>query len=125
MPRRYDEDVPGDVAGEDAQNLPGGFGVYNPDLDPNAVIDEIVGNDVMSPQNEVVARIESHGGTTAGTSYAEGVDTGSTVDPEVLVEGEESHPGAGVGFTGAESDKRISRCETNREVRPRSQRKAA
>jgi len=119
MRRRYDDEVPGDLTGEDTLNLPGGFGVYNPDLDPDATIDEVIDHDVISPQGEVVAATESHGGTTAGTSYAEGVDTGSTVDPEVLVEGEEAHP-------GAESDKDVLRGAAHREVRrPKSQRKAA
>ncbi|HEY3375987.1 MAG TPA: hypothetical protein VGL77_00710 [Armatimonadota bacterium] len=107
MPREHWNDMPGDIAGSDADNLPGGFGSYNPDLNPDAMVDEVIENDVIGPTGTEFTPTDQQGGITAGTSYAEGTDTGSTVDPADLLEGEEAHPGAAVGFTGDEMAKRV------------------
>lgn len=106
MPREHWNDVPGDIAGGEAEDLPGGFGVYNPDLNPDAMVDDVVESDVISPTGSRFSATDQHGGDTAGTGYAEGTNTGSTIDPAELLEGEEAHPGAAVGFTGDEMDKR-------------------
>ncbi|HEY3417604.1 MAG TPA: hypothetical protein VGM23_12035 [Armatimonadota bacterium] len=103
--REHWNDVPGDIVGENAENLPGGFGVDDPDYDIDATIDELVNNDVTGPDGQGFGPKEEHGGSTTGTSYAAGANTGSSVDPEVLLEDEEDHPGAALGFTGEERDK--------------------
>jgi hypothetical protein len=96
MPREHWNDVPGDIAGEDAENLPGGFGLYNPDLSPDAYIDEMIENDVISPAGTGFAAVDQQGGTTSGTGYAESATTGATVDPADLLEDEAEHPFAAV-----------------------------
>lgn len=98
-------DMPGDIAGGDAENLPGGFGTSNPDASVEATIDELIDNDVNDPLRQGFSRTDNRGGDTSGTDYAEAVDTGSTVEPSHLLEGNEAHPGAMVGFTGEEDEK--------------------
>ena len=105
MPREHFNDVPGDIAGSDAENVPGGFGVDDPDRDLDATIDELVDNDVRGPSGEGFYWQDQQGGDTTGTGYVNAIDTGSTAPMADLLEGEEGHPGAAVGFTGAERDK--------------------
>ncbi|MHB9130495.1 MAG: hypothetical protein ACYDBB_05305 [Armatimonadota bacterium] len=107
MPGDEYNDVPGDIVGEDAENLPGGFGTYDPDADVDATIDELIDNDVRSATGQSFYSTDANG-MTSGTAYVEAVGDGSTIDPAVLLEGEEGHPGAAVGFTGAENDKRVA-----------------
>ena len=107
--REHFNDMPGDIAGSEAENLPGGFGAYDPDNDIDATIDEQVGNDVMNPDGQMFGALDQQGGFTTSTGYTEAVNDGSTVPPADLVEGEEEHPGAAVGFTGAEKEKRARR----------------
>lgn len=107
MPGEHWNDVPGDIAGSDAENLPGGFGIDNPDNNTDATVDDLIDNDVTDPLGNTIAAFGEAGGTTAGTAYAEGTNSGSTINPNELVSGEEAHPGAGVGFTGGENDKRV------------------
>lgn len=107
MPRERWNDVPGDIAGGHAENLPGGFGTYDPDHSVDATIDELVGNDVRGRTGPGFTPTDQRGGDTTGTGYTDEVDSGSTVEPSHLLEGEEGHPGAMVGFTGAEPDKRV------------------
>lgn len=52
MPREHFNDVPGDISGSEAEDLPGGFGEYDPDNNVDATIDELVDNDVRSPLGE-------------------------------------------------------------------------
>ena len=104
--REHFNDVPGDIAGSEAENLPGGFGENDPDNDVGAMIDEQVGNDVMNPDGQTFVRQDQQGGSTTGTGYVEATGDGASVPLADLVEGEEDHPGAAVGFTGAERDKR-------------------
>ncbi|MHB9107803.1 MAG: hypothetical protein ACYDCO_12170 [Armatimonadota bacterium] len=106
--REHFNDVPGDIAGSEAENLPGGLGEYDPDNDVDATIDEQVGNDVMNPDGRTFGIKNQQGGSTTGTGYTEPTNDGASVPPEDLLEGEEGHPGAAVGFTGAERDKRAT-----------------
>lgn len=100
MPREHWDDVPGDVAASDAQNLPGGFGADNPDNDIDNTIDELIGNDVIGVDGSVFAvQDQQGGGNTSGTGYAEGVNTGSTVDPADLVTTGEETDDMGTGGT--------------------------
>ncbi|MHB9022798.1 MAG: hypothetical protein ACYC7E_01290 [Armatimonadota bacterium] len=103
--REHWNDVPGDIVGEHAENLPGGFGADDPEYDIDSTVDELVNNDVAGPDGQRFGPKEQSGGLTTGTSYVEATNTGFSVDPEVLLEGEEGHPGAALGFTGAERDK--------------------
>lgn len=105
MPREHWNDVPGDLAGSNANNLPGGFGVDDPDAGADAMVDEVTDNDVTSPTGETFTRRDNRGGSTSGTDYTDASNTGASVDPADLLEGNEGHPGAAIGFTGAEDDK--------------------
>ena len=107
MAREHWNDVPGDIAGGDAEDLPGGFGSYDPDRSPEAMVDELFNNDVIGITGTEFTPQDQQGGDTSGTPYTDAVDTGSTIDPNELIAGEEAHPGAGVGFTGAENEKLI------------------
>jgi hypothetical protein len=106
MPREHFNDMPGDISGSDAEDLPGGIGGYDPDNDIDATIDELVDNDVRGPSGESFYYQDQQGGDTTGTGYVEASNEGSTVPMADLLEGEEGHPGAAVGFTGAELDKK-------------------
>ena len=118
MPREHWNDVPGDLAGEEAENLPGGFGSYDPDLNPDEMVEDITEGDVIRPASEVNTARDGRG----RASYAEAMNTGSTVDPADLLEGEEAHPGAAVGFTGAEKEKRVDwENETTDDAEPGEQ----
>ncbi|HEX2952269.1 MAG TPA: hypothetical protein VHV83_22270 [Armatimonadota bacterium] len=108
MPREHWNDVPGDIAGGNDEDLPGGFGLDDPDNNTDATIDDVVDNDVINTYGQGFSAQDQTGGITSGTGYAHGEDGGSTVDPNELVMGEEAHPGAGVGFTGEERDKRVT-----------------
>lgn len=119
MPRDYENDVPGDVVASEAENLPGGFGSYDPDNDTDATVDELTDSDVRSPSGQGFAPLDEHGLTT-GTNYTEAMNEGATVDPADLLAGEEGHPGAAVGFTGAENDK-VAPPRTSRRWRPRDE----
>lgn len=88
--REHFNDVPGDIAGSEAENLPGGLGEYDPDNDVDATIDELVDNDVMNPDGQAFARRDQQGGVTTGTSYAEATGNDATVPTADLVEGEEA-----------------------------------
>lgn len=120
MPHEHWNDVPGDIAGETADNLPGGFGADNPDDDPDALYNDVTGHDVYRGNAERgFTPLDETPGSTAGTSFAQGIDTGSTVDPAHLLEGEEAHPGAGIGFTGGEMDKTVpSWVSTTEKIMP-------
>jgi hypothetical protein len=83
MVRKHDNTMPGDLADESGRNLPGGMGTDDPDLNPDATIDELFGNDVISPSGEIISAVDS-GGTTSGTGYATGDNTGATVSDEEL-----------------------------------------
>ncbi len=104
--REHYNDVPGDLAGGGADDLPGGFGVDNPDLSPEAMVDEVADMDAIGPTGTAFTATDQTPGDTAGTSVASGVDTGASIDPADLLEGNEGHPGAAVGFTGDEPEKR-------------------
>lgn len=84
MRRKDQDDVLGDIVDEETSNLPGGFGVFNPDASIEATANEITEDDVRGPLGEVIAAKDERGGITAGTSYAEAVNEGSTVDPAAL-----------------------------------------
>ena len=88
MPREQRNDMPGDIAGGDADNLPGGFGTDNPDNNVDAAIDELIGNDVRGPSGEEFSWRDARGGATTGTGYTDAADEGATVDPADLLEGE-------------------------------------
>ncbi len=104
--REHWNDMPGDLADEDTSDLPGGFGADNPDRDPDALYGEVRGEPILGGASERgFTPLDQRGGDTAGTGYAEGTNTGFTVDPADLLTNEEAHPGAGVGFTGPEADK--------------------
>lgn len=94
--KQWDDDVPGDIVDEDTDNLPGGFGAYNPDRDVNAMVDAAAENDILTPGGEVIAHMEQHGGIPVGNSYAEAANEGSTVDPDdLLTEDEGDELGVG------------------------------
>jgi hypothetical protein len=99
-------DMPGDIAGEAAGDLPGGFGVGNPDNDPNALVDEVTGMEVVGPDSTEFVETNQPVGDMAGTGVADGQHTGASVDPADLLEGNEGHPGAAIGFTEEEPEKR-------------------
>ena len=82
MPREHWNDVPGDVAGEEAEDLAAGVGEADPDARPEALLDAM-GNDI----NGLAFKISNkQGGIIAGASYAEGTSDGETVDPGELTE---------------------------------------
>lgn len=108
MPREHWNDVPGDIAGEEDEDLPGGLGINNPDRDPDAMVDQLTDNDVRNAYGDQFTSLDETGGSTSGTNYATGTNDGSTIDPKELVTGEEAHPGAAVGFTGDEMSKRVT-----------------
>jgi len=103
--REHFNDVPGDIVGSEAEDLPGALGADDPDNDLDATVDELVGNDVMNPDGQTFTVLDQQGGDTTGTGYVEPSGDGASVPMADLLEGEEGHPGA-VGFTGAERDKR-------------------
>ncbi len=105
MPREHWNDVPGDLAGSSAADLPAGFGVDDPDADVDATVDELVGGDVRSPTGQRFVRREQRGGISAGAGRTAPGSDGASVDQADLLEGNEEHPGAAIGFTGAEEDK--------------------
>jgi hypothetical protein len=84
MPHEHWNDVPGDIAGEDATNLPGSLGMDNPDLSPDAMVDALTDNDVVTPTGEMVTATDAGAGSTAGTSYAAATNDDSTIDPNTL-----------------------------------------
>ena len=85
MPHDHDNDVPGDLVGEEPENLPGGFGGDDPDADIDATVDELFTNDVIAPLGEIFTATDS-GGITSGTDYTQAVGDGATVDPADLLE---------------------------------------
>ena len=85
MPREHWNDVPGDLAGEEAENLPGGFGSYDPDADVDATVNELIDDSVRDPLGTQFAATDQKGGITAGTGYAEALEPGATVDPKDLL----------------------------------------
>lgn len=104
--REHWNNMPGDIADEDAENVPGGLGTFNPDQNPSAVVDEVTDTDVVGPDGQAFIPTNS-GGTIAGTNLVEAGENGATVDPRELGEGQEAaHPGATIGFTGDEVEKR-------------------
>lgn len=107
MPREHFNDVPGDIVGSIADDLPGGLGTRDPDMSDDAMIDELVDNDVVSPfSGRIAAFTNQGGGATTGTGYAHAADSGASVDPADLLEGEEGHPGAALGVTGEDRQER-------------------
>lgn len=88
--REHFNDMPGDIAASEAQNLPGGLGADDPDADLDATVDELVDNDVMDPDGRMFAAQDQQGGTTTGTGYSETKGDGSTVPLDDLMEGEEA-----------------------------------
>ncbi|HOF86779.1 MAG TPA: hypothetical protein PLZ36_01575 [Armatimonadota bacterium] len=99
--REHNNDMPGDIADENANALPGGFGVENPDLSPDALVDEVMGLDVVGPSGIAFIPTNQPPGDRAGASFAD-----ATAELAGLLEGNENHPGAAVGFTGEEREKR-------------------
>jgi len=106
MPHEHFNDMPGDITGSEAENLPGGFGGDDPDADLDATIDELIDNDVRAPGGETFVALDQQDGLTTGTGYVELSGEGESMPMADLLEGEEGHPGAAVGFTGAEPEKR-------------------
>jgi hypothetical protein len=91
--RKHDNDTPGDIAGGDAWNLPGGAGTYNPDNDVDAAVDEITDEAAFHGNTgRGFTRLDQQG-DVAG-DYATGTDSGMTVDPADLVEPEEEERAA-------------------------------
>jgi hypothetical protein len=86
MPRKHQNDVPGDVVAGRAENLAGAFGYDDPDANLDATVDQLTDNDVLAPSGEGFFRQGERGGITAGTDYAEAVDEGMSVDREDLAE---------------------------------------
>lgn len=87
--REHFNDVPGDIVASEAESLPGGFGVGNPDQDVDATVDELVDNDVRSPSGQDFGPTEQRGGDTTGTGYTAAVGDGATASAEDLFGGEE------------------------------------
>jgi|GEM_PF-2565951 len=88
--REHFNDVPGDIVGSSAENLPGALGADDPDADIDATIDELIDNDVIAPGGEQFAARDQQGGVTTGAGYIEPKGDGATVPLEDLVEGEEA-----------------------------------
>jgi len=88
--REHFNDMPGDIVGSSAENLPGALGADDPDADLDATIDELVDNDVRAPGGEQFVVLDQQGGTTTGAGYVEPKGDGSSVPTEDLVEGEEA-----------------------------------
>ncbi len=104
--RKHSNDMPGDIADENANALPGGFGLYNPDQSPDALADEVTGLDVVGPTGHAFTSRNLPPGDIAGTNLTDARGTGATANLADLLEGNENHPGAAVGFTGEEREKR-------------------
>jgi len=80
-PREHRNEVPGDIADEARENLPGSLGSDDPDADPNATIDELIDFTVRDPVGgQFVA-------TDQDSRYQRNQD-GASVDPDDLLEGE-------------------------------------
>ena len=77
MPREHFNDVPGDIVASAAEDLPGGFGTEDPDLNADADLDEVVANDVVSPFSGRIASFpDQRERAIAGTGYAHAEDSG-------------------------------------------------
>jgi hypothetical protein len=99
--REHRNNMPGDLADEDTEDVPGGLGTFNPDQDADAMVSEVTGTTVIAPDGNPVARTNA-----GGTGLAHGDTDGATFEPDELAEGQEdSHPGAGIGVTGTEPPK--------------------
>ena len=103
--REHWNDVPGDIAGEEADDLPGGFGVDDPDKDVDANYTELFGQKSYRGEDRITTAAQ--GGDTLSAEI-ESVNTGATVDYPDLLAGEESVSGAAVGFIGDEEAKQYS-----------------
>ena len=89
MPREHFNDIPGDIAGSERKNLPGGFGADDPDDNLDAIVDELAPHDVRAPDGEGFYYRDQRGGDTTGAGYTEETNTGSSVPLQDLLEGEE------------------------------------
>lgn len=115
--REHSNDVPGDIVGEDAENLPGGFGTDDPDNDADAVYDERYPLKIYHGEDRITTGMQG-GDTIAGETEAQGED--ATVSSRDLLAGNEGNPGAAIGFIGAENDKQVIPETTPGEKEPTS-----
>ena len=86
MPHKHTNDMPGDIAGEQVNDLPGGFGGDDPDANIDAVVDELFGNDAGDHLGNRFTATDTHGGITSGTGYTDAMSDDMTVDPADLLE---------------------------------------
>jgi len=113
--REHENDVPGDIVGEEAEDLPGGFGVDDPDKDAENTIDEFYRPKILQGTDRITTEAQGNS-TIAGETEPQG--EGATVSYRDLLEGEEGHPGAAVGFTGEEKEKRVLPETEERKPKP-------